>query len=473
MLSAATPGTSRATSTVRADGSTTPLSIGFRVRLRDRIAAPELLDDRGEPVGAEHATLVIDDDVVAEREPHAAEEARCSVGQRGRIEQQEHAAAGLQMARRAPPAPRGESRAAVRRRSPDRSRRAAAPSSRLTTSTVKPCASSPATRRPTPCASPLGTRSPWPVVSTARRRRPRTASRMPPASCSSGCAGTTHAAALVLERRAPVLRDAVSPRALGIAVEVEQLVGDAAGSRCAGARAGRRSVSRSPRRWKTVMCSGSVDLRQRRCGSRATARAPVSASGRCGGSCARRAPGAGRTRRRQHRLERELRPAPRRAARAASAQPPPAPRVERQQREGEEGRGEEHAGSSTSRVSMPPRMKTWKRSKSENGRSSAERALAHRRLVPGDDPEEQQHAVRRRARHELAVGERGEEEPAGGEGGGEQQQPQVAREQRAPGDRLEAGEEQRVGQRRARMIATSTTRQARNLPATISTSRSG
>ena len=94
MLSAATPGTSRATSTVRADGSTTPLSIGILRRLRDGVAAPELLDHRRQPVGPEHAPLVVDDEVVAEREPEAAEE-RLQLRQRRR----DRAAA----ARRRPP----------------------------------------------------------------------------------------------------------------------------------------------------------------------------------------------------------------------------------------------------------------------------------------------------------------------------------------------------------------------------------
>src|SRR5262249_40849603 len=60
--------------------------------------ALEKLDDRGEPVGPEDRSFPLDDDVVAEADPEARERAR-DVRQRTGVEEEQHPAAGLEMAR--------------------------------------------------------------------------------------------------------------------------------------------------------------------------------------------------------------------------------------------------------------------------------------------------------------------------------------------------------------------------------------
>src|SRR5262249_9635016 len=121
---------------------------------------------------------------------------------------------------------------------------------------------------------------------------------------------------------------------------------------------------------------------------------------------------------------------------AASAQPPPATRVQRQQREAEERRREQEQVAHVARVDAAAHEHleaVEERQLPEDG----EGALAHRRLVPGDDPEEEQHAVGGGAGDQLAVGERRQEEPARGERGGEQRETEVAGEERSPGDGLQ------------------------------------
>ena len=126
MLSAATPGTSRDhVHRARRRQHHAALDRVLR-RLRDRVAASELLDHRGEAVGAEHAG--------ARGRRRSRRRARCpcvaeerlQAGQRARVEEQQQAAAGLQVSGRASPAPRAGSRASAPRRSPGRCPRAAA-----------------------------------------------------------------------------------------------------------------------------------------------------------------------------------------------------------------------------------------------------------------------------------------------------------------------------------------------------------
>ena len=193
-------------------------------------------------------------------------------------------------------------------------------SSRLTTSTVMPCASSPAMKRPMPCGSPVGTRSPCPVVRTARRRCPRSASRMPPASCSSDSAGTITRRPWYSISGAPVLRHAVAARALGVAVEVEQLDADPGvlGAQALHQAGEDRALAAAV---NTVTCSGSVtcasdlarDGRQRERPGRCQVDAPVRALREHLEEDARQHD--------QDRLQHELRPAAQRPSRRHQRSP--------------------------------------------------------------------------------------------------------------------------------------------------------
>src|SRR5262249_23228396 len=79
-----------------------------------------------------------------------------------------------------------------------------------------------------------------------------------------------------------------------------------------------------------------------------------------------------------------------------------------------------------------------------DGHQELQQHLVDRRLVPGDDPEEEEHAVRGGTRDQLAVGERGEEEPTRHEGRRQELEAEVTRHQRSRPDGREQREDQRV-----------------------------
>ena len=196
-----------------------------RIRIGDGIAALEELDDGSEAVGAEDPALPVHDEIVAQPHPHAAEEAG-DVRQRRGIEQQEHSAAGLEIGGERVELERQE--VALRSRD-DHDRRLG----RHRTVEQRDVLGGIVLRLERIHQPPeaLGFAGGTPLAVPRREdhsaglpaQRPQDASRELLLRGSED----DDPSALVLDRGAPVLRDAQTPPALGEAVEVVELEVDA------------------------------------------------------------------------------------------------------------------------------------------------------------------------------------------------------------------------------------------------------